>query len=583
MAPDCARAKMAAAVMRALLCLLLLPTTGLSQTTPVAPVPRFEDVSQRAGIKVSHISSPEKKYIIETVSGGVGFIDCDNDGKLDIVVVNGSTVDRFRHGGDPLVTLYHQDAELKFTDITKSAGLLRKGWGMGVAVADYDNDGWQDLFVTGFGVYALYRNLGNCKFEDVTEKAGLSVGGFGQGAAWGDYDRDGNVDIFVARYLRLDIDHLPEFGSPECTIMSVKVHCGPLGLPGETNFLFRNRGDGTFEDVTKKAGVDNSPGAYGMQPLWFDYDNDGWPDLYVANDAGPNYLYRNKRDGAFEDVSLISGTAVDGNGKQQGSMGVDAADMDHDGLLDLFVPDYAFQYDTLYWNRGPKGFEDITTKARLAAPTYPNVGWGTGFFDFDNDGWDDILVTNGHVYPQADSIPGSAPYHEPIQLFRNMHDRTFEEVTALSGLDKLRGASWRGVAFGDVNNDGKVDVLVLDADGPPVLLINRTETTNHAVLFHLIGTKSNKAAIGARVTVKAGDLTQFNEVRGGSSLFSQNDLRLHFGLAGHALVNTVEISWPSGKKDIFENLASDFIYTVVEGEGIKQKQLLTTENTSQGK
>ncbi|MBZ5664784.1 MAG: CRTAC1 family protein [Acidobacteriia bacterium] len=569
--------------MRTLVLLLLLRTTCLSQIAPVAPIPRFEDISQRAGITAPHISSPEKKYIVETVSGGVGFIDCDNDGKLDIVVVNGSTVDRFHHGGDPLVTLYHQDADLKFTDITKSAGLLRRGWGMGVAVADYDNDGWQDLFVTGFGVYALYRNLGNCKFEDVTEKTGLNVGGFGQGAAWGDYDRDGNVDIFVARYLRLDIDHLPEFGSPQCTIMSVKVHCGPLGLPGETNFLFRNRGNGTFEDVTNKAGVDNSPGAYGMQPLWFDYDNDGWPDLYVSNDAGPNYLYRNKHDGTFEDVSLISGSAVDGNGKQQGSMGVDAADIDHDGLLDLFVPDYAFQYDTLYWNRGPQGFEDITTKAHLAAPTYPFVGWGTGFFDLDNDGWDDILITNGHVYPQADSIPGSAPYREPIQLFRNLRDRTFEDVTAIAGLDKLRPASWRGVAFGDVNNDGKVDVLVLDADGPPVLLINRTVSTNHAALFHLIGTKSNKAAIGARVTVKAGDFTQFNEVRGGASLFSQNDLRLHFGLAGHTLMNRVEISWPSGKKDTFDNLAPDFIYTMVEGEGIKQKLPFTTENPQPGK
>jgi len=561
----------------------LLLTVGFSQTAPTGPVPRFEDISQRAGLTAPHISSPEKKYIIETVSGGVGFIDCDNDGKLDIVTVNGSNVDRYHQGGDPLVTLYHQDAGLKFTDITKSAGLTRKGWGMGVAVADYDNDGQQDLYLTGFGVYALYRNLGNCKFEDVTEKAGLSVGGFGQGAAWGDYDRDGNVDLFVARYLRLDIEHLPEFGSPECTIMSVKVHCGPLGLPGETNFLFRNRGNGTFEDVTRKSGVDNSPGAYGMQPLWFDYDNDGWPDLYVSNDAGPNYLYRNKRDGTFEDVSLISGTAVDGNGKPQGSMGVDAADIDHDGLLDLFVPDYAFQYDTLYWNRGPQGFEDITTKAHLAAPNYPFVGWGTGFFDVDNDGWDDILVTNGHVYPQADKIQGSAPYREPIQLFRNHHDRTFEDVSRLSGLDKLRAASWRGVAFGDVNNDGKVDVLVLDADGPPLLLLNRTETANHAVLFHLIGTKSNKAAIGARVTVKAGDLSQFNEVRGGASLFSQNDLRLHFGLAGHSVMNSVEIAWPSGKKETFENLAADFIYNVVEEDGVKEKVPFTVDKPAVAK
>jgi hypothetical protein len=553
----------------------LLLTVCFCQNAPPVPILRFEDVAKSAGLTVSHISSPEKKYIVETVSGGVGFIDCDNDGKLDIVTVNGSTVERYRQDGDPMVTLYHQDApqngNLKFTDITKSAGLTVKGWGMGVAVADFDNDGWQDLYVTGFGRYVLYRNLGNCKFEDVTEKAGVQAGGFGQGAAWGDYDRDGFVDLFVARYLKLDINHLPEFGNPQCIIMSVKVHCGPLGLAGETNILYRNRGNGTFQEVTKKAGVLDPGGAYGMQPLWFDYDNDGWPDLYVANDAGPNYLYRNKHDGTFEDVSLISGTAVDGNGKPQGSMGVDAADFDHDGLLDLFVPDYAFQYDTLYWNRGPEGFVDITTKANLGKPTYPYVGWGTGFFDVDNDGWDDIMVTNGHVYPQADLIPGSAPYHEPIQLFRNLHDRTFEDVTARAGLDKLRGASWRGVAFGDVNNDGKVDVLVLDADGPPLLLINRTGSKNHAVLFHLIGTKGNKAAIGARVTIKAGDLSQFNEVRGGSSLFSQNDLRLHFGLGEHALMNSVEIAWPSGKKETFYNLPADLIYTMVEGGGIEQK------------
>lgn len=541
------------------------------------PPLRFEDVSKEAGLNMPHISSPEKKYIIETVSGGVGFIDCDNDGNLDIVTVNGSTVDRYRQGGDLMVTLYHQDGILKFTDITKSAGLTVKGWGMGVAVADFDNDGWQDLFVTGFGRYVLYRNVGNCRFEDVTEKAGLQAGGFGQGAAWGDYNRDGFVDLFIARYLKIDVNHLPEFGSPECIIMSVKVHCGPLGLPGETNLLYRNRGDGTFEEVTKKAGVLDSAGAYGMQPLWFDYDNDGWPDLYVANDAGPNYLYHNKHDGTFEDVSLISGTAVDGNGKPQGSMGVDAADFDHDGLLDLFVPDYAFQYDTLYWNRGEEGFVDITTKANLAKATYPYVGWGTGFVDADNDGWDDILVTNGHVYPQADSIPGSAPYHEPIQLFRNLQDKTFQDVSANAGLNKLRGASWRGVAFGDVNNDGKVDVLVLDVDGPPLLLINRSESKNHAVLFHLVGANSNRSAIGARVTVKAGDLSQFNEVRGGSSLFSQNDLRLHFGLGEHSVMNRVEIAWPSGKTESYDNLPADLIYTMVEGAGIRARVPFTAE------
>jgi hypothetical protein len=559
------------ALMRRLAISVLLGAACLAQVPPAQlPVPKFEDIAKQAGLSVVHISSPEKKYIVETMSGGVGFIDCDNDGKLDIVLVNGSTVDRYRQGGDPLVTLYHQDADLHFTDITKSAGLTRKGWGMGVAVADFDNDGWQDLYITGYGGNALYRNLGNCKFEDVTDKAGVRVGGFGQGAAWGDYDRDGYVDLFVARYLDLDMNHLPPFGGPGCTIMSVKVHCGPLGLPGETNFLFHNRGDGTFEDVTKKAGVDNSPGAYGMQPLWFDYDNDGWPDLYVSNDAGPNYLYHNNRDGTFEDVSLVSGTAVDANGKPQGSMGVDAADIDHDGLLDLFVPNYAFQYDTLYLNQGDKGFVDITASAHLAEPTYPYVGWGAGFLDVANEGWPDILVTNGHVYPQADLMVGSAPYREPIQLFRNNRDRTFEDVSVFSGLDKFR-RSWRGVAFADVNNDGKTDALVLDEDGPPLLLMNRTRSSNHSVLFHLIGTKSNKAAIGARVTVTAGDLMQFNEVRGGASLFSQNDLRLHFGLGAHAVMNSVEVWWPSGRKETFQKLDADFIYTIVEGEGIQQK------------
>lgn len=552
------------------------------QSSTATLVPRFEDFAKQAGLIVPHISSPEKKYIVESMSGGVGFIDCDGDGKLDILTVNGSTVERYRQGGDLMVTLYHQDANLKFTDITRAAGLTRKGWGMGVAVADFDNDGLPDIYVTGFGGNVLYRNLGNCKFEDVTEKAGLRVGGFSAGAAWGDYDRDGYADLFVARYVHLDINNLPEFGSKQdsCTLLSIKVQCGPLGLPGETNFLFRNRGDGTFEDVTKKAGVFNAGGAYGMQPIWFDYDNDGWPDLYVANDAGPNYLYHNNHNGTFEDVSLISGTAVDGNGKPQGSMGVDAADFDHDGLLDLFVTNFFFQPDTLYWNQGKLGFTDISASARLAGPTYPYVGWGTAFFDPTNEGWLDLFVANGHVYPQADLVPGVAPYREPVQLFRNNRDRTFEDITSLSGLDKLPLLSRRGAAFGDVNNDGKIDILILNEDGPPTLLINRTETSNHAALFHLIGTKSNKAAIGARVTVTAGDLVQFNEVRGGASYLSQNDMRLHFGLAAHRVMDKVEISWPGGTRELFNNLDADFIYTIVEGVGIEQKVAFTKSGAS---
>ena len=537
------------------------------------PVPRFEEVSKQAGLTVSHNSSPEKRYIIESMSGGVGFIDCDNDGKLDIISVNGSSVDRYRQSGDPMVTLYRQDGDLKFKDITQQAGLTRKGWGMGVAVADFDNDGRQDVYVTGYGGNVLYRNRGNCRFEDVTEKAGVRMSGLSTGAAWGDFDRDGHVDLFVPRYVFIDINKLPEFGSNEkfCRFRGIMVQCGPWGLPGESDFLFRNRGDGTFEDVSRKAGVDDPEHYYGMQGVWADYDNDGWPDLYVSNDAGPNYLYHNKHDGTFEDVGLLSGAALSADGREQGSMGVDLGDIDHNGNLDIFVTNFAEEPNTLYWNQGMQGFTDISWASRLAQPSYSLVGWGTAFFDMDNDGWADILVANGHVYPQMDLVKGGAPYRQPLLLFRNNRDRTFEDVTALSGLDKLPPSSRRGAAFGDINNDGKVDVLILNVGEPPTLLINRTQTAGHAVLFKLVGSKSNKAAIGARVTVTAGDLVQFEEVRGGSSYLSQNDLRLPFGLGQQTNMSAVEISWPSGKKEHYRNLLAGFIYTIVENGGVQQK------------
>jgi enediyne biosynthesis protein E4 len=569
-------------------CLVFLRTfvsvSCLAQvSSPERPVPRFEDVTKQAGLTVPHLSTPEKRYIIESMSGGVGFIDCDNDGKLDIITVNGSSVDRYRQGGDPMITLYRQEGDLKFKEITKEAGLTRKGWGMGVAVADFDNDGWQDIYVTGFGGNVLYRNLGNCKFEDVTEKAGVRLGGFSTGAAWGDFDRDGHVDLFVPRYVSIDIDKLPEFGSNEktCRFRGISVQCGPWGLPGESDFLFRNRGDGTFEDVSKRAGVDDPNHYFGMQAVWADYDNDGWPDLYVANDAGPNYLYRNKHDGTFEDVGLISGAALSADGREQGSMGVDFGDFDRDGRLDIFVTNFTEEPDTLYRNLGAQGFNDISWSARVAQPSYPLVGWGTAFFDMDNDGWLDILAVNGHVYPQMDLVKGGAPYRQPLLLFRNNRDRTFEDVTAIVGLNNLPASSRRGAAFGDVNNDGKIDVLILNVGEPPTLLINRTPTSGHAVLFRLIGTKSNKAAIGARVTVTAGDLVQFSEVRGGSSYLSQNDLRLHFGLGKETMIATVEVSWPSGKKEVYRDLPAEFIYTIVEGEGVQEKTRFAGQKADQ--
>jgi enediyne biosynthesis protein E4 len=560
------------------ICLSLPSLAQLPAATP--PVPRFEDVTKAAGLTVPHLSTPEKRYIVESMSGGVGFIDCDNDGKLDIITVNGSSVDRYRQGGDPLITLYHQEGDLKFRDITKEAGLTTKGWGMGVAVADFDNDGWDDIYVTGYGGNVLYRNLGNCRFQDVTEKAGVRAGGFSTGAAWGDYDRDGYVDLFVPRYVNIDIDKLPEFGSNDktCRFRGIPVQCGPWGLPGESDILFHNRGDGTFEDVSKKAGVDDPEHRYGMQGVWADLDNDGWPDLYVANDAGANYLYHNRHDGTFEEVALLSGAALSSDGQEEGSMGVDIGDIDHDGLLDIFVTEFTEQPDMLFWNQGARGFTEISSSARIAQPTYLNVGWGTKLFDVDNDGWLDILVANGHVYPQMDLVKGGVPYRQPIQLFRNRRDRTFEDVTTASGLDQLPLESRRGAAFGDVNNDGKIDVLILNVGHPPTLLINRTPTSNNAVLLKLIGTRSNKAAIGARATVTAGDLVQISEVRAGSSYLSQNDLRLHFGLGQKTTIDTVEIAWPSGKKDVLKNLPADFIYTIVEAEGIRQKTPLTASS-----
>lgn len=558
-------------------------TMAHSQTTvPKPPPPRFEEIGRQAGLTVTHLSSAEQHFIIESMSGGVGLIDCDADGKLDILVVNGSTVDRFRQGGDPLVTLYHQDPDLKFTDITTAAGLTVKGWGMGVAVADYDNDGILDIYVTGFGRNALYKGLGNCKFKDVTEKAGVAVGGFSTGAAFADYDRDGFVDLFVARYVHLDMNNLPGFGTDErfCRFKGVLVQCGPWGMQGESDVLMHNRGDGTFEEVSKKAGVDDPKHRYGMGAIWTDYDNDGWPDLFVANDAGPNLLYRNKHDGTFDEVGMVSGVALSEDGQELGSMGVDFGDYDHDGNLDLFVTNFTDQPDNLYRNLGNKSFSDMAWASGLGQASYPYVKWGTGFFDFDNDGWSDVLVANGHVYPQVDAIPGSSHYRQPLQLFRNRRNGTFEDVSAISGLEAIPLQSRRGAAFGDINNDGNIDVVLLNIGETPNLLINRTASVNHRVLFQLVGTRSNRAAIGARVTVTSRSFKQLNEVRSGGSYISQNDLRLHFGLGSDDRISSVQIFWPSGKTEVLNDLPADFIYTIVEEQGVRQRTPLPTVGVS---
>lgn len=560
------------------ICLFLGLPSAFAQAKPPAAstpaqVPTFTDITAKAGLTVSHISTPEQHYIIESMSGGVGMFDCDNDGKLDLVVTNGSTVDRFRKGGDPMVTLYHQEPDGHFKNITAEAGLTVKGWGMGIAVADIDNDGLLDLYVTGFDHNVLYHNLGNCKFEDITEKAGVRGGGFSTGAAFADYDRDGHVDLFVSRYVHLDIDKLPEFGSNDkfCRFKGVLVQCGPWGMQGDSDLLFHNRGDGTFEEVSKKAGVDDPNHRFGLGAVWGDYDNDGWPDLYVANDAGPNFLYHNKHDGTFDEVGLLSGTALGEDGQELGSMGVDWGDYDHDGKLDVFVTNFTDQTDNLYRNLGNGSFTDMGWAAKLGQPSFALVKWGTGFVDFDNDGWPDVFVANGHVYPQVDAIPNGVKYREPMQLFLNQHDGTFADVSASSGVGQVPPQSRRGAAFGDINNDGNIDVLLLNIGQPPTLLLNTTHDGYHRVLFKLAGVKSNRAAIGARVTVTSPSYTQFNEVRSGGSYISQNDLRVHFGLGTDATMSKVVVSWPSGQTDTLTDLPADFIYTVTEGKGITGK------------
>jgi hypothetical protein len=446
---------------------------------------------------------------------------------------------------------------------------------MGVAVADFDNDGNLDLFVTGYGGNALYRNKGKCTFEDVTDKAGVRGGGFSTGAAWADYDRDGNVDLFVSRYVHVDMNDLPAFGSTKfCQFKGAPVQCGPWGMEGETDLLYHNRGDGTFEEVSKKAAVDDPDKYYGLGATWGDYDNDGWPDLFVADDATPNHLYHNNHNGTFTDEAMVAGVALNSEGQALGSMGVSWGDYDHSGRLSIFVAEFADQPNTLYKNQGTRGFEDVAMQSHLGQPSLPYLGWGTSFFDMDNDGWLDLFVCGGHVYPQMDSVKGSAAYAQPMLLHRNLRDGTFEEVSKAAGLADMPLKSRRGAAFGDIANHGNVDIVVLNVGEPPLLLLNTNRIANHRVLFHLVGTKSNRAAIGARVTIQSGGMTQFDEVRAGGSYLSQNDLRLHFGLGSATKMDAVEVRWPTGKTESFKDVAADKIYAITEGRGMKEEAVL---------
>jgi hypothetical protein len=553
---------------------LLLGSKILQAAATPAKAPlHFRDVAAPAGLTTDPHSSTVRRYLVETMGGGgIALFDCDHDGRLDIAVVNDSTIEHYLRGGDPMITLYRQDSDsgsIHFTDVTESAGLTTRGWGMGIAVGDYDNDGLPDLYVTGYGHNVLYHNLGGCRFEDVTEKAGLKVGGFSTGAAWADYDRDGHLDLFVARYVRTDLHHLPP-PDPDATGYRSVIAQIPDEMPGETDYLYRNRGDGTFEDVSQRAGVNNPRKLHGMGVVWGDYDNDGWPDLFVTNDSGQNFLYHNKHDGTFEEIGLLSGTGLGPDGQIFGNMAADFGDYDRDGKLDLVVTRYGKQPASLYRNDMQDTFTDRNMEAKIFPPTIGPVKWGVGFGDFDNDGWPDILIANGNFSSLMNTLKNVVKYCEPMLLFRNLGNGTFDEIADRAGLNDGPLKSRRGTAFGDVNNDGNLDAVVFNAASPPSLFLNETCNANHRVLFRLIGTKSNRAAVGARVTIHTSGMTQIDEVRGGGSYNSTNDTRLHFGLGHDVAMGKVIVQWPSGLKQEFSNVAGDAIYEIVEGQAVKQ-------------
>ena len=529
----------------------------------------FSDVATSAGLKARNYFGGEtrKKYILETTGCGVAFFDYDNDGWLDIFVVNGSRLEGFPEGKEPTNHLYHNNHDGTFTDVTQKAGLLKHGWGQGVCVGDYDNDGFEDLFVTYWGQNILYRNNGDGTFTDVTRKAGLATSSrrWGTGCAFLDYDRDGYLDLFVSNYLVFDPKTAPDPGTnPYCQYRGLAVNCGPRGLQGESNLLYRNNGDGTFADVSVKSGVNLPSGYYGLGVLVADFDNDGWPDVYVATDTTPSILFRNNRDGTFTDIAVLAGCAYDENGKAQGGMGVVAADYDRDGWLDVFKTNFSEETPNLYHNRGKAIFHDAVYSAGIAKNTRL-VGWGCGFFDPDNDGWPDLLYCNGHVYPEIASAAMEVQYLQPRMLFRNLRNGRFEDVSAQAGTTLQLPSNGRGCAFGDFDNDGDVDIVINNMNDVPSLLRCDRKNSNHWIKVRLVGTRSNRSGIGARMKCVTGDLVQIDEVRSGGSYLSHNDLRIHFGLGAAENVDLLEVRWPSGQIDSFRNLAVDRIVVAKEG------------------
>ncbi len=537
---------------------------------PDSPYPQLVDITASTGITFEHLSSPEQKYIVESMSGGVALIDYDRDGWPDIYFTNAQSVEMAQAGQRARSALYRNNHDGTFTDVTDKAGVGYPCWAQGAVVGDYNNDGWPDLLVTCFGGVVLYRNNGDGTFTDVTKAAGLSADTqWATGAAFGDYDGDGWADLFVSHYVDFHLDNMAAFGSKDtCKYEGIEVQCGPRGLKGAPDNLYHNNRDGTFTDVSKKSGVSDPEERYGLTALWSDFDNDGKLDLFVTNDGQPNYLYKGDGTGRFTEAGFTSGVAYNENGQAQANMGLALGDYLHTGRFSIFISHFDNEYAALYRNEGAMNFAEVSVASGVAKASRGYVGWGDAFVDFANQGWPDIFMVNGHVYPQVDTVPTGPRYREPMVLLENQRDGTFKDISKDVGPAIQIPHVSRGMAIGDLFNDGQLEAVVENLVGLPTILRPEGGARHHWISIQLEGVKSNRLALNARVRATSGHLIQLDEVRSGGSYLSQGDLRIHFGLGDHLRVDKLEVLWPDGKVESIPNLAADRYYTVREGTGV---------------